>query len=318
VRSETDLPCGRPAAVTILGVRLCERCAREQETYFAVGELTEVPRGGGAGRTNARDAKMTRRSVVPAGLWRRLRQTVFTSGKVSFMVAASVSVFAATACGETERARGGSAAADPKVEQKASAQERARAAEATAEGNGDDGAVARPGDAEARTAGGALARAGDVQARSRDGAAVSRGYARAQSGSTVIVGNGREDVEGNGEGEAGPRKVTLQIKGDPGTGFSGACSVGGEAKALDGRAPESYAFKLRGKKLECEIRKEGEGVLEVVIAAGESIRSVQRTHAREGTLRFAFSGGSIFSSTSSVSVDQTVTASVRSSSRDSR
>ena len=39
VRSGTDDPCLEPAAVEILGVPFCERCAREQEAYFAIGEL---------------------------------------------------------------------------------------------------------------------------------------------------------------------------------------------------------------------------------------------------------------------------------------
>jgi hypothetical protein len=44
VRSGTDAPCPRPAAVKIWGISFCEPCAREQEAYFAVGELTEEPR----------------------------------------------------------------------------------------------------------------------------------------------------------------------------------------------------------------------------------------------------------------------------------
>jgi hypothetical protein len=40
VGSRTDRPCVRPAVVKILGVPFCEQCAREQETYFAIGELT--------------------------------------------------------------------------------------------------------------------------------------------------------------------------------------------------------------------------------------------------------------------------------------
>ena len=39
VRSGTDDPCLEPAAVEILGVPFCERCAREQEAYFAIGQL---------------------------------------------------------------------------------------------------------------------------------------------------------------------------------------------------------------------------------------------------------------------------------------
>ena len=43
VRSETDRPCLRPAVVEIRGVPFCERCARDQEAYFAIGELTQGP-----------------------------------------------------------------------------------------------------------------------------------------------------------------------------------------------------------------------------------------------------------------------------------
>jgi hypothetical protein len=39
LRSKTDRPCVRPAVVKILDVPFCERCAREQEAYFAIGEL---------------------------------------------------------------------------------------------------------------------------------------------------------------------------------------------------------------------------------------------------------------------------------------
>ncbi len=45
VRSGTDCPCPRPAEVKIRGIPFCEPCAREQEAYFAIGELTEAPRG---------------------------------------------------------------------------------------------------------------------------------------------------------------------------------------------------------------------------------------------------------------------------------
>ena len=45
VRSATDNPCQRLAVVKVSGVPFCEPCAREQEVYFAIGELTEVPDG---------------------------------------------------------------------------------------------------------------------------------------------------------------------------------------------------------------------------------------------------------------------------------
>jgi hypothetical protein len=40
VRSMTESPCPRSAEVEILGVAFCGPCARQQEAYFAIGELT--------------------------------------------------------------------------------------------------------------------------------------------------------------------------------------------------------------------------------------------------------------------------------------
>jgi hypothetical protein len=40
VRSETEIPCPRRAEVELLGVAFCGPCARQQEEYFAIGELT--------------------------------------------------------------------------------------------------------------------------------------------------------------------------------------------------------------------------------------------------------------------------------------
>ena len=45
VRSGTNIPCLRPAVVKVRGIPFCEPCAREQEAYFAIGELTEAPEG---------------------------------------------------------------------------------------------------------------------------------------------------------------------------------------------------------------------------------------------------------------------------------
>ncbi|MDQ4063930.1 MAG: hypothetical protein M3122_08620 [Actinomycetota bacterium] len=51
VRSGTDSPCLRPAALKIGGVPFCKRCAREQEAYFAVGELTQALAANRAGQS---------------------------------------------------------------------------------------------------------------------------------------------------------------------------------------------------------------------------------------------------------------------------
>jgi hypothetical protein len=40
VRSRTRNACPRRAEVEILGVAFCGPCARQQEAYFAIGELT--------------------------------------------------------------------------------------------------------------------------------------------------------------------------------------------------------------------------------------------------------------------------------------
>jgi hypothetical protein len=41
VRSKKQSPCTNRAAVEIQGIAFCEPCAREQEAYFAIGELTQ-------------------------------------------------------------------------------------------------------------------------------------------------------------------------------------------------------------------------------------------------------------------------------------
>ena len=41
VRSKVGNPCQRRAEVEILGVAFCGPCAREQEAYFAIGELAD-------------------------------------------------------------------------------------------------------------------------------------------------------------------------------------------------------------------------------------------------------------------------------------
>ncbi|HZC18336.1 MAG TPA: hypothetical protein VE225_01370 [Rubrobacteraceae bacterium] len=47
VRSGTPNPCRRPATARIQGIPFCEPCAREQDAYFTIGELTEEPRNPG-------------------------------------------------------------------------------------------------------------------------------------------------------------------------------------------------------------------------------------------------------------------------------
>ena len=41
VRTKAENPCPRRAEMEILGVAFCRPCAREQEAYFAIGELAD-------------------------------------------------------------------------------------------------------------------------------------------------------------------------------------------------------------------------------------------------------------------------------------
>ena len=45
VRSKTEHPCPHQAVVEIYGIPFCERCAREQEVYFAIGMLETQAQG---------------------------------------------------------------------------------------------------------------------------------------------------------------------------------------------------------------------------------------------------------------------------------
>ena len=49
VRSKTESPCHRRAVVEMRGVGFCGPCAREQEAYFAIGELTQEDETQGSG-----------------------------------------------------------------------------------------------------------------------------------------------------------------------------------------------------------------------------------------------------------------------------
>jgi hypothetical protein len=61
VRSSTGSPCLRSAEVEILGVAFCGPCAREQEAYFAIGELTHEEEQDFHSKALATALKMMRR-----------------------------------------------------------------------------------------------------------------------------------------------------------------------------------------------------------------------------------------------------------------
>jgi hypothetical protein len=70
---------------------------------------------------------------------------------------------------------------------------------------------------------------------------------------------------------------------------------------------------LGGKKLECEIRKDGPGTLEVVLAAGDEVRSVHRqTGAGSGIIRLTYSGDGASGVSSQSQVSSTLDSSMQS------
>lgn len=63
--------------------------------------------------------------------------------------------------------------------------------------------------------------------------------------------------------------------------------------------PEHLVYELpERRRLECEIRKisGGPGMLEVVLLAGGTNRSVQRTNMVEGTIRLSYTSGGLVTS----------------------
>jgi hypothetical protein len=185
-------------------------------------------------------------------------------------------------CAGCQQASGKQSTGEPKSEQRGRDEARAEDTEVAAEKA--SGVAARAGD-------GAETRA-DVSIEGVDQGASSHLKARAQS--TATKGSARE--------------ATLEIAGDPGIRFYGTCTVGDEEREIGGRAPERFVYELDGRKLECEIRKQSPGVMNIVLDAGD-VDYVQRTDSRQVTARIAYSGqgfsSSIQSSTSSGSTNQT-------------
>lgn len=90
----------------------------------------------------------------------------------------------------------------------------------------------------------------------------------------------------------------LEIKGSPGTEFTGSCTLGdGEPAKIGGEAPRSFSYDLEGRALECEISSDDS--LRVELAVGENTHSTQSIS--RGTLHLTYENGSVSTSTSSVS-----------------
>ena len=67
VRIDTESSCPRRAEVEILGVGFCIPCARQQESYFAIGELVDQEAQDFRGKWLAEALKRMRRRRVLYG-----------------------------------------------------------------------------------------------------------------------------------------------------------------------------------------------------------------------------------------------------------
>jgi hypothetical protein len=93
-----------------------------------------------------------------------------------------------------------------------------------------------------------------------------------------------------GDDPSGKPEVSIRLEGDPGTTFTGLCSVGEERNVLSGQVPKRFAFHLKGRQLSCRIEKQdgGTGDLKVVLVVGETTRSVQQTNVPGGIISVSY------------------------------
>ena len=132
-----------------------------------------------------------------------------------------------------------------------------------------------------------------VEARAADGGGAGAravGRAEARAGDAVAKAESRAESHKESSGDSGKRQeATLEVEGDPGTGFTGTCTIGDEEREVSGQVPERFVFEVNGQKLECEISKQSTGTMNIVLDAG-GVDHVQRTNSRRATVRIVYSG----------------------------
>src|ERR671921_452422 len=102
-------------------------------------------------------------------------------------------------------------------------------------------------------------------------------------------------TEGSSSERDGGPETTLELQGEPGTEFSGYCTVGDEEpEEISAQVPESFTYELEGRPLECEISPEGSTQVHLTVG---NVRSVERISG--GTLKLTYKNGSIYSVASS-------------------
>ena len=133
----------------------------------------------------------------------------------------------------------------------------------------------------------------------KDDPAEQQGTGGQTTEQTADKGDRTEDTKAGEEKTGGSgREVTLSLKGDPGTGFSGTCNIGDEENEISGQVPESFGYDLEGEQIQCEIRQEDAGSLEILLT-GPGDRIQQQINSPGGTISLAYSEDGVSSSTSS-------------------
>ncbi len=219
----------------------------------------------------------------------RHRNAKFTSETLILLSATLALIVFAVGCagGTTSSAEPGNEAADRTERQAGETDNEADQAE--------------PGDSE--TSGEATIRedgqivAGDVTVGS-DGQVIAGDVTVGPDGQ--VSGEGVESSGGEEPSGGAVSEATLEMAGDPGTAFSGTCVLGEEEMDVSGEVPASFTLPLDGQKLDCEIRKEGEGKLRMVLEAGNS-RNVYQTTSSDATVKLTYSGNGVASFSSSSS-----------------
>ncbi len=96
-------------------------------------------------------------------------------------------------------------------------------------------------------------------------------------------------------GDSEEDQARLEIKGSPGSGFSGSCTIGDEEpEEISGVVPRSFTYDLKGRQLDCEISSDDDLQVELTVGNVHSVQSISG-----GSLALTYENGSISSVTSS-------------------
>jgi Putative auto-transporter adhesin, head GIN domain len=113
----------------------------------------------------------------------------------------------------------------------------------------------------------------------------------------LLAGCSNGNAKSSAGNEAGSARdlARLEIRGSPGTKFTGSCTVGeGEPEKIGGEAPAGFSYDLQGRALECAVSSDDS--LQVDLEVGENTHSTQSISS--GTLHLTYENGSVSTSTS--------------------